>query len=122
MLSRATTQKKIITEEIKKMKSFFDSERLHKQVIKKNPKIGIATIYRYLKNAVNNGEFHSYLCNRKRIYTLNLKNHSHFICESCENVKHINIKKLDFMKEIIKGKICHFQIDITGICDKCRIN
>ena len=46
-------------------------------------------------------------------------NHSHFICEKCGIKKHIDIKNIDFIKKNIPGSICHFQVDVTGVCDKC---
>ena len=120
MLSRNTLQKNIIKEEIMKFNSFFDAEQLYQKVLSRRKNIGIASIYRFLKKLVDEGKIHSYLCNRKTVYSFNIKNHCHFICENCGYVKHISIKKLDFLKNEIKKDICHFQIDITGICEKCR--
>lgn len=97
------------------MDVFFSAEELHQHV----PTIGIATIYRFLNKSVKNGELHAYQCNRKFIYSSSKKNHSHFLCEKCAEVKHINLNKLDFLNSQIKGKVCHIQIDITGICEKC---
>jgi Fe2+ or Zn2+ uptake regulation protein len=119
MVIRKTNQKKFIEEEIKNLHSFFDAEKLYKQVSKKNKKIGIATVYRFLKKLIEEGKIHSYSCNRKIIYSSNVKSHCHFICETCGDIKHINLKKLDFIKKEVQGDICHFQIDITGSCEKC---
>lgn len=116
---RKTSQKKIIEKEIKNLHSFFNAERLYEKISKTNKKMGIATIYRFLKKLTEEGKIHSYSCNRKTIYSSNIKNHCHFTCENCGDIKHINLKKLDFMQKEIKGDICHFQIDITGICEKC---
>lgn len=122
MVTRKTNQKKVIEEEIKNLRSFFDAEKLYIQVSKKNKKIGIATVYRFLKKLAEEGKIHSYSCNRKIIYSSNARSHCHFICENCGDTKHINLKKLDFMQKEIKGSICHFQIDITGLCEKCQTN
>ena len=119
MLKRNTNQKEIIEKEIKRLHSFFDAEKLYKEVSKKNKKIGIATVYRFLKKLAEEGKVHSYSCDRKVIYSSNVKSHCHFICEKCGDINHINLKKLDFIQKEIKGDICHFQIDITGVCDKC---
>lgn len=98
------------------MNNFFNAENLNLKV----PSIGIATIYRFLNTAVKNGELHSYQCGRKTIYSTSKKNHSHFTCEKCGNTKHLDLKKLDFLKSQLKEKICHVQIDIAGVCDKCN--
>ena len=80
----------------------------------------MATVYRFLKKLSKEGKIHKYLCNRKTIYSSNIKSHCHFICETCGDVKHINLKKLDFLNKEVKGNICHFQIDISGICEQCK--
>jgi len=116
---RQTRQKELIEQEIASFSSFFNAEELYDKVSKKNKSIGIATIYRFLNNLVKIGEIHSYTCDRKTIYSNSRKNHCHFTCEKCGEVKHIDIRKLDFLKKEIKGEICHFQIDVTGKCEKC---
>lgn len=118
--SRQTKQKEIMQEEIQKTTSFFTAEELLQKVNKKDSKIGIATIYRFLKDLTKKGKIHSYTCNRKTIYSLQKKSHCHFICEKCSKTKHLEIKSLNFLKDQIKNSICHFQIDITGICENCK--
>ncbi len=118
-MKRATQQKQLIEKEITNFSSFFNAEDLYKKVSKKNAKIGIATIYRFLNDLTKNGEIHSFLCNRKTLYSNSKKNHCHFTCERCSERKHIDLKKLDFLDEQIEGELCHFQIDITGVCKKC---
>jgi Fe2+ or Zn2+ uptake regulation protein len=118
-MKRATQQKQVIMEEIAAFSSFFNAEELYHKVSKKNSKIGIATVYRFLNDLTNNGEVHSYLCNRRTIYSNSKKNHCHFTCEKCGEKKHINLQKLDFLHQQVEGELCHFQIDITGICKRC---
>ena len=120
MKARNTKQKEILKEEIKKFNSFFTVEELLEKSKKKDPKIGIATIYRFLKELVKKRELHSYTCNRKTIYSIDKKSHSHFKCEKCGKTSHINIDSLDFIKNKIEGSICHFQMDVNGICKNCR--
>lgn len=120
MKERLTKQKELLQEEINKINSFFTAEELLNKVNKKNKKIGIATIYRFLKNLTKKGKLHSYLCDRKTIYSIHKKSHCHFICEKCGKTEHIEIKNIDFIKNKIKNTICHFQIDISGICEKCK--
>jgi len=120
--SRNTRQKEIIYKEIDKFKKFFNAEELHKEAVKKDKNLGIATIYRILKNMKEKNKLHSYICDRKTIYSKENKNHYHFICEKCGKIEHINLDKLDFLKKNINRDICHIQIDISGICDKCKFS
>ena len=118
--ARETRQKNIIHKEIKNMRFFFGAEDLHKKVMNVDKSIGIATIYRFLNDLKKKREIHFYLCDRKGLYSLKNKNHSHFTCESCGRIEHINIESINFLKKFIEGDICHFQIEVSGICKNCK--
>ena len=118
--ARKTKQKNIISQEIKKFDSFFTGEELYKSIIKNNPKIGIATIYRFLKNLRDKKEIHSYNCNRRIIYSFYKKSHCHFVFEKCKKISHIDIKNIDFIGRLTNTEVCHFQLDIYGICNECK--
>ncbi len=119
MKQRATRQKQILEEEIGNYSSFFNAEDLLGRVSKRNPRLGLATIYRYLREQVTAGKLHSYTCNRRMLYSTSKKNHCHFYCEKCGEIKHLQLQRLDFLQQSIGGEICHFQIDVKGICRKC---
>ncbi len=116
---RQTKQKELLSEEVKKFNSFFTAEELLTKANKKDSKIGIATIYRFLSDLVNKRQIHSYVCNRKTIYSIQDNSHCHFICEKCGRIEHIHVSSLDFIKNKINGSICHFQIDVNGLCNEC---
>ena len=119
MKSRNTKQKELIGEEIKKFNLFFTAEDLFNKIKKKDSGIGIATVYRFLRDAVDLGRLHSYTCERRIIYSVGLESHCHFTCEKCGKVDHVKISSIDFVKSKIEGSICHFQIDVSGICNSC---
>ncbi|MBI2667124.1 transcriptional repressor [Candidatus Woesearchaeota archaeon] len=114
-MARQTKQKQILTDALKKLDLFFDAFELHQRVAKS--RIGIATVYRFLKQLEEKEEIHAFLCNDQKIYSLNKKNHAHFTCEICGKIEHLNIKKVDFLR--VSGKACHFQLDVKGKCNGC---
>ncbi len=118
--SRMTRQKERLSEEVKKINSFFTAEELLAKANQKDAKIGIATVYRFLGSLVKGRKIHSYLCNRKAIYSKEKKNHCHFICEKCKEITHVEVSSLEFIKSRINNSICRFQIDVYGFCDKCK--
>ena len=117
--SRKTKQKELIQSEISTFKSLFTADELFNKIKKKDNAIGIATVYRFLKDLRKKKELHSYICDRKTVYSKETNNHCHFICQKCNRITHFDIDKIDFLKTKIKGNICHFQIDVNGICDEC---
>lgn len=114
---RQTLQKKVLSEEVAKFNYFFDGNDLYKKACKRNHKIGVATVYRFLKKLVEDGKIHSYVCGKRTIYSRNKDNHCHFVCKKCNTTKHFQVKSLDFLGT--KGAVCHFQIDVHGTCEKC---
>ncbi len=117
--SRNTLQKESIEKEIGKTNDFFTAEDLHKKIIKVNKDIGIATVYRFLKELRKNRKIYSYSCDNKLVYSKEKKSHCHFICEETGVVTHFDIDSLDFLKDKIPGTITSFQIEVKGTCKKC---
>jgi len=119
MKTRNTRQKLILEKKIKKFSKFFDAKELLAETKKEDKTIGIATIYRFLKELNKKEEIHLYICSRKRIYSVKSNNHCHFICEKCGKISHFDIDQINFLKNKTNGEICHFQVDVYGICEKC---
>jgi Fe2+ or Zn2+ uptake regulation protein len=129
MKSRNTKQKELLQDISKDMTGFFTAEDLLASASKQMQHLGIATIYRFLSDACKCGMLHSYTCNRKTVYSNNhdSANHSHYTCEKCGKVVHIDMTKIsknmilniDQMKKSVPGTICHFQIEVHGVCDRC---
>jgi Fe2+ or Zn2+ uptake regulation protein len=113
---RNTRQKEIIQTEIDKIDVFFTAEELQLLVSRIDKDIGIATIYRFLKNMKREGRLYSYVCDRKTTYSKDRKSHCHFICEKTGKITHFEIDSLDFLKDKIPGSIKSYQIEIRGIC------
>lgn len=111
---RKTKQKQILEEELEKIIFFFSAEELHNKVKDKN--IGIATVYRFLKDK----QLYSYLCDRKKIYSKEKRSHCHFLCEETGKVIHFDISSLDFLKNKIPGTISSFQLEVKGRCKDCQ--
>ena len=109
-----------MSEKIEKLNSFFTTYMLHEKVVRTNKHIGLATVYRFLKDAEKKGDIHSFVCDSKKIYSTNKKSHAHFVCEKCGALKHITVDNVDFLRKITADEVCHFQIELSGICSLCK--
>ncbi len=116
MKTRQTKQKEIIDNERNSISTFYSAEALHEKVLIKDKKIGIATIYRHLKNLREKNEIYTYICDGKNIYSNSRSNHCHFICEKSGEIIHFNVDNIDFLKNKIPGEITSFQLEVKGIC------
>ncbi len=114
MKTRQTRQKEIIEEEINKINKFFSAEDLLEKVSKIDKKIGIATIYRFLKDIRKKDLIYSYTCQGKIIYSTTKRSHCHFECSETGEIIHFEIENLDFLKDKIPGELESFQLEIKG--------
>ena len=114
MKKRNTRQKEIIENEIKKINKFFSSEDLLNRVSKTNEKIGIATIYRFLKELLKEDKIYSYTCCGKKMYSTIKRSRCHFECTETKKIVHFEIDNLDFLKDKVPGEIESFQLQIKG--------
>lgn len=119
MKSRNTRQKELLNLELEKMDGFFGAEEFHTTTSRSMPHIGIATIYRFLNDKVKERRLHSYYCDKRTVYSNNSHSHCHYVCQRCGKTVHIDIKDIDSIQKSIKGTICHFQIDVSGVCSEC---
>jgi Fe2+ or Zn2+ uptake regulation protein len=120
--SRNTKQKDLLNRELEKFHSFFTAEELFEDVKKTDRTIGMATIYRFLKDLKKKGRIYFYSCDRKTIYSKEKSSHCHFICDKTGKTLHFDINNLDFLSQIkkqIPGKIKNFQLEIHGTCKDC---
>jgi len=117
---RKTVQKETIQKELDKIQTFFSAEDLYEQI--KNKKISLATTYRFLKELRESNQLYSYICDRKTIYSKQVKSHCHFTCEKTGKIIHFEINNIDFLKNKIPGKITSFQLEVKGICDDCSVD
>jgi Fe2+ or Zn2+ uptake regulation protein len=116
---RNTLQKEVLQKALESIDTFFSAEELLLKVMHYNKNIGIATVYRFLKQAKRSGKLYSYECNRRTIYSKDNKSHCHFICENTGKIIHFEIDSLDFLKDKIPGTIKSFQIEVRGVCSDC---
>jgi Fe2+ or Zn2+ uptake regulation protein len=116
--TRETKQKRIIEDEIQKFETSFTADELYSRVNKIDPKISLATVYRYLRDT-GCENLHTYYCDKRKIYSTTNISHCHFKCSNCGREYHVDVKEIDFQKYGVKSKVCHFQLDLYGICEDC---
>lgn len=118
-IERLTSQKKIVLEYLKNVKTHPSAEEIYNKVKKKLPQISLATVYRILNNSKEKGEIIEVSCKVSH-FDGDISPHIHFICEKCGKIfdifEKVNLPK----KEKIKvGEIKNYQVCLYGLCKKC---
>ncbi len=85
---RHSTQREVIYETLKNTTSHPDVDAIYKEVKRRLPDIGVATVYRNLKMLVAAGKVNTLETTRNCIhYDADVSNHSHFICSECGKIQ-----------------------------------
>ncbi len=128
MFQRNTTQRRVILEELKKVKSHPTAQQLHKIVRKKVPDISLATVYRNLKRLseqelINELE----VAGSDKRFDGDTSDHLHVRCASCGCVADLKLASNQVtsdqannpVKTISDWKVIGSHIEYRGICPGC---
>ena len=123
---RWTSQRKLVLDVFLQQSGHVQIDEIYDRVRKKDPTIGIATVYRTMKLLEESGlaEVHSF--NNKTTYErlYQVRHHDHLICKTCK-------KTVEFEHPLIEKyqlEICQqhgftlksHRMDLYGICKDCR--
>jgi len=120
---RITKQRKLILDELRNVHTHPTAKELHKLVLKKNPKIGLATIYRTLDFLEENDLVIKINSNNKEArYDGQIEKHCHLICSSCGKIfdifdSNLIIKSKELSELEFKPKLEY--LEIRGLCKEC---
>ena len=122
MNSRNTKQKQIILDIIKEDKTHPTIKEIYYKVLKKEPSIGQATVYRMINNLLDENKIIKITTDENHYDYVHSKHH-HLICNRCNNI--IDISDDDLQNTLNKIQKKHnIQIDSSaylfkGICNEC---
>jgi len=122
---RNTKQRRIILDELYKVRTHPSADTLFKMVRKRIPDISYGTVYRNLnllkdENRVLELSFGKHSCR----YDGTVKEHFHFFCLKCENVfdvEETDIGQLDKkIADKMNFKVEYHRLEFFGYCDSCK--
>jgi len=125
---KSSKRRDIIFQQVMKSADHFTIDDLYQELLKNEPDIGIATIYRNIRLFVEIGIIieHSF-GEKKGFYELiksQLPDHGHLICQNCGKIIEFEYKSLDQYKQLLfkkyKFKITSHKLEIFGFCPKCQ--
>lgn len=117
---RITSQKTIVLDYLRSVKTHPTAEEVYLAVKKKLPRISRGTVYRILKQTAKKGEILE-IPQKISHFDADISPHSHFICEKCQRIYDLFEKGASLKIPKTKvGKIKNYQIYFYGICKKCK--
>ncbi len=124
---KATVQRELMLETFIGTEGHLSAEELFDIVRKKDPSIGLATVFRAFKVFVDAGLAQPVDLKDKKVrYEHKFKHghHDHLICASCGRVVEFFDRRIEELQEAVCKKygyrIGGHSLEITGLCPKCK--
>lgn len=129
---KITTQRVLVFDILTENKDqHLSTEDIYALIKDKNPKMGIATIYRTLQLFEEIGLVYKHNfddgCSRYEILSLNsteIHQHHHLLCKKCGKIIEVKEDLMNSLEEIIEKQynfeILNHVVKFTGICSECR--
>ncbi len=129
---KCTTQRILVYDILAENKDkHLSTEEIYELIKHKNPKMGIATIYRTLQLFEETGLVYKHNfddgCSRYEILSPNsneIHQHHHLVCKKCGEIIEVKEDLMNSLEEIIEKQynfeILNHVVKFTGICSQCR--
>lgn len=124
---KVTRQRRSVLKAFLESNDHVSAEELYRAVAQKEPKIGLATVYRTLALLIQSGLASELdFGDGQKRYEQNIENrhHDHMICTECSKIIEFNHPLIEkFQEEVAKQhgfKITHHKLDMFGKCSKCN--
>lgn len=127
-----TKQKSAILEYIENNKNkYFTIDQIVLELKKNNISVGRTTVYRYIKNLVEQGKINVFASNKNtetyfQLVDMENSPHIHFKCEVCDEILKIDCceysKLVDHIEQSHSLNVSTIQTVIYGRCSKCLEN
>ena len=122
---KMTTQRRVILEELKKVKTHPCADELFEIVRKRLPRISLGTVYRNLEMLSELGEIQKLeQSGMMKRFDGTTENHYHIRCTCCGRIEDAPIPALKRIEKKVKAqtdyKITGHRLDFLGICPECK--
>ncbi|HUV86207.1 MAG TPA: transcriptional repressor [bacterium] len=122
---KMTVQRRVILEEIQKVKTHPSADELYLAVRRRLPDISMATVYRNLETMAEHGLIRRlWEVGAPRRYDGELAEHYHILCERCGRVKDVSLQAVDgFLDEVRRASdydVQGYRLGFFGLCPNCR--
>lgn len=121
---RMTRQRKVILEEIQKLRYHPSADEIYEAVRKKLPRISLGTVYRNLEILSELGRVQKLeLGGTLKRFDWDVRKHYHIRCINCDRVDNAPMSFMKNMENSFTGatdyKIMDHQLEFLGLCPEC---
>lgn len=121
-----TNQRRIIIEELRKLKTHPTADELYAIVREKLPQISLGTVYRNLELLAEAGKILKLeLSGKQKRFDGNVNKHFHMRCSSCGRIEDMEADEMGEIDSrlndlVDKLKVDGYRLELSGLCSRCR--
>jgi Fur family ferric uptake transcriptional regulator len=122
---KLTRQREYILEEFLR-NEHITAEQMHRQVTKRDPRIGLATVYRTLNLFCEAGlaEARHFGSQTQYDNVVHKRHHDHLICTSCGKILEFENEAIEKLQEQVAAQysftITRHKLELYGLCSECQ--
>lgn len=121
---RMTEQRRIILEELRKVKTHPTANEMYEMVRNRLPRISLGTVYRNLEMLSELGVIQRLeLAGTQKRFDGTVENHYHVRCLACGRVEDLPVAPIPAIDEAIKGhseyRVLWHRLEFMGLCPRC---
>lgn len=122
---KVTGQRLVILEAVRHGQSHFTAQEIFENVVDRNPSIGFATVYRFLRTLSE----HRYVTEVRmggmpaRYEWAGKRHHDHLTCVSCGKIVEFENTEIERLQEKVAKEfgftLTHHLLELYGVCPSC---
>ena len=124
MIIRMTKQRRIILDELSKLKSHPTAEELYTLVKKRLPNVSLGTVYRNLMQMSSDGDILRLDGGDKMRFDADKSAHAHLRCKSCGKVLDVTLRDPNVIgnlaTEVLEHDVSSVCLEFFGTCCFCK--
>jgi len=127
VIKRDTIQKRLILDAVKTLDIHATAEQVYEYIVKTNPSVSKATVYRNLRQMASAGELlDAGLLGGVTHYDHNVHEHHHFVCNICGAVFDVEcdldlvLRIKDSVAQSAEFEVENYNLSFNGACKHCK--
>ena len=124
---RLTAQRRKVLEELSQERDDATAQKLHRRLVSRGERLGLATVYRALESFVEAGlvdELSHQATERCYRVCRSDEHHHHLVCSSCHRVVELTDCRVAEWVERAAADLgftaTRHELEVSGLCDECR--
>jgi Fur family ferric uptake transcriptional regulator len=125
---KSSKRRDLIFNYLTQIQDHFTADEIYQALLKIDPEIGIATVYRTIRLLIDCGVLLEHTFGEKKgffeVIDMNSRHHDHLICNACGKIIEFQCDTIEDDKQRIaeqhQFKIESHKLEIYGVCSECQ--